>query len=76
MLTSGDSDSAIRTLEASEEDGEPAETPQPEEPKGEVEEIQVMNPETGAAEDVSKPLQMPEIDGERKQKMNEDGGEE
>ena len=35
-----------------------------------------MNPETGAAEDVSKPLQMPEIDGERKQKMNEDGGEE
>ena len=25
MLTSGDSDSAIRTLEASEEDGEPAE---------------------------------------------------
>ena len=76
MLTSGDSDSAIRTLEASEEDGEPAEAPEPEEPKGEVEEIQVMNPETGAAEDVSKPLQMPEIDGERKQKMNEDGGEE
>lgn len=76
MLTSGDSDSAIRTLEASEEDGEPAEAPQPEEPKGEVEEIQVMNPETGTAQDVTQPPQMPEIDGERKQKMNENGGEE
>ena len=76
MLTSGYSDSAIRTLEASEKDGEPAEAPQPEEPKGEVEEIQVMNPETGTAQDVTQPPQMPEIDGARKQKMNENGGEE
>lgn len=53
-----------------------AEAPQPEEPKGEVEEIQVMNPETGTAQDVTQPPQMPEIDGARKQKMNENGGEE
>ena len=76
MLTSGDSASAIKTLEASEEDGAPVEeAPSPDE-KGEVEKIEVVNPETGAAEDVSQPLEMPEIDGERKQKMNEDGGEE
>ena len=76
QLTTGDSAAAEATLAGAESDDEGKTEDQAAADSQQVESIEVVNPETGNTEDVSKPLEAPKIYEEKKVNMNENGGEE
>ena len=76
QLTTGDSAAAEATLAGAESDDESKTEDQAAADSQQVESIEVVNPETGNTEDVSKPLEAPKIYEEKKVNMNENGGEE
>ena len=76
QLTTGDSAAAETTLAGAESDDEGKTEDQAAADSQQVESIEVVNPETGNTEDVSKPLEAPKIYEEKKVNMNENGGEE
>ena len=76
QLTTGDSTAAEATLAGAESDDEGKTEDQAAADSQQVESIEVVNPETGNTEDVSKPLEAPKIYEEKKVNMNENGGEE
>ena len=76
QLTTGDSAAAEATLAGAESDDEGKTEDQAAADSQQVESIEVVNPETGNTEDVSKPLEAPKIYEDKKVNMNENGGEE
>lgn len=76
QLTTGDSAAAEATLAGAESDDEGKTEDQAAADSQQVESIEVVNPETGNTEDVSKSLEAPKIYEEKKVNMNENGGEE
>lgn len=71
QLTTGDSAVAEATLAGADNEEETVSVD-----PSQVESIEVVNPETGSFEDVSKPLEVPTDVEEKKVNMNENGGEE